>query len=212
MDQPSQDDIRSVLLNGEDRDLYVLVGYFMVWFAFAEARLTQMLSVATHSHNAERFELLIKGMDARTKCDRLRKACKVQPKLGENLRIRLLYFEDVHMKLRNRLSHSLTILAPDDRVYFTGPATMRLPFWKPHKKGTRFPHSMSRAEFMERCDWIHDFCRDLATCSPLLNAKIFEIDSPKTRLPREFLERHLPKGGRATPDMLPQTPPETQET
>lgn len=65
---------RSRIFSGADRDLYLHAGYFMTWFNQIESQLTFLLAKVLGMRDLEQFELLIGGMDARVKCERLKKA------------------------------------------------------------------------------------------------------------------------------------------
>ena len=75
-DRPDFEKLRSEIFGGPDRDLYLHIGYFMSWFSAVELKITFFLALVLDDRQLEDFELLVKGMDARVKCERLRKACK----------------------------------------------------------------------------------------------------------------------------------------
>jgi hypothetical protein len=69
-------EVRDKIFGGPDRDMFLHVGYFLCWFAHVELNLTFLLARAINHRQLDDFELLVKGMDARVKCERLRKALK----------------------------------------------------------------------------------------------------------------------------------------
>jgi hypothetical protein len=84
---------------------YTHLGHFMAWFSIAEMNLTVTLGVVVQAANMESFELLVRGMDARIKCERLRAAVTAVSTLGPNIASRIDHFEKKICKLRNLMAH-----------------------------------------------------------------------------------------------------------
>ena len=86
-------------------------------FNIAEMTLTNLLAYVLRYSDTEGFSLLVRGMDARVKCERFKKACLGRRKLGPNFRQHLNRFERVSVPLRNRISHSWPMQVADEIVF-----------------------------------------------------------------------------------------------
>lgn len=104
-------------LTGEAGQLPSNIGHFMMWFGTAEMFLTRILAFALDINDMRKFELLVKGMDARVKCERFRKATKSHLPAGPILLKALSRFENKMIPLRNKISHSWPVLH-EETVYF----------------------------------------------------------------------------------------------
>lgn len=176
--------IRSAILKGEDANLYLHIGHFMSWFSAAEIRITMLLQVATENRDAESFELLTRGMDARIKCERLRKACKKEDLLGPNLAQRLRIFENRVIPLRNKLAHCM-VMAPDPNGGIFYLSTLaRLPYkaFEREQSGLE-PESMRSIDLFRWGHWTCLFSWDL---QPALHETTksgkFEVENPRSPL------------------------------
>lgn len=97
---------RETIFSGEDRELYLHVGYFVTWFNMVELRITALIAVVLGEKDLEAFNVLVKGMDAETKVSRLKELCtKKNRSLGKNLDQRLKFYRDKCGKLRNKIAH-----------------------------------------------------------------------------------------------------------
>jgi hypothetical protein len=162
----------------EDRELIEHVGAFTVHFSIVELLLTEILNVATGNVPYGKFDLLVRGMDPRVKCQRLREACKAYLPMGPNLTDRVNHFETKLVPLRNRLVHSWPQLQ-DRRIYFgTVGNTV---------SDTSVPqHSIGTDEIRIHSLWLNLFVADLLGVLQRLNAKqTCEIIAPKSGLPKD---------------------------
>jgi hypothetical protein len=193
-----------------DRELYTHIGYFISWFSMIELHITFWLAVTTDVKNVNSFELLTKGMDSRIKLERFRQACHLTKReIGPNLDVRLAYFQRVMIRIRNNLSHTWATM-PEDSSVIHFSTLSRMPFKEIGfaQKGFR-PDTMPLLTLFERGLWLNWFSDDLnrmAQQEPF--PQRFEIDNPRSHVPKEFLERHLRQAGRANVDKPSQTPDE----
>jgi hypothetical protein len=171
-----------IFVSGVDKELYFLIGYFNVWFAACELRITLLLAKYTKSFDIEAFELLTKGLDARTKSIRLREACAPHNLIGPNLNRRLLVFEKTFYDLRNKIAHCFPVSDNDKKsVNFLTLART------PHPLRTKAPkaESMSFDELFEHGAWLDCFNSDL---KPLSQGSVhlgrLEIDAPQSPRPK----------------------------
>jgi hypothetical protein len=82
-------------------------GYYLYWFASVEIVITHLLvHVLGYDGDPEKVDILVSGMDARVKCERLKRASDRYKPLGPNLSELLEHFADKHIDLRNLISHS----------------------------------------------------------------------------------------------------------
>lgn len=106
-------------LKGDGLELQSNIGHFMMWFGTTEMFLTRTLAFTLNMRDLQRFDLLCKGMDARVKCERLRKSIKQYHSAGPVFLAELKRFEEKSIPLRNRISHSWPV-QHDGTVYFCG--------------------------------------------------------------------------------------------
>ena len=55
------------IFSGEDRDLYLHLGYFLSWFSGVEGKLTFLIAFLTESRNLDNFDILASGLQPRQK-------------------------------------------------------------------------------------------------------------------------------------------------
>ena len=181
MSDPWLEQRRQRIFAGEDRDLYLHLGYYLLWFAAVESKITFIIAILTKSKNLENFEILASGLGPRKKVERLNLlAAKTKP-IGRNLKNLLDQFADTHIPLRNKLSHrKLEYKKLPDTYAITTLA-------KTTSKGATIIKAL---DFFERGYWLHNFNDDLQTIvTALLDGGNLEIDDPKTPLHREETAR-----------------------
>jgi hypothetical protein len=170
--------IRSVVFEGEeDRTLYLHLGYFIMQFSIVELLITELLNKATGDMDYEKFDLLVRGMDARVKCERLKQAKQFFP-LGPNLKARIDHFEMTMVPLRNRITHSWTQTHDDGRIYFATVGRI---------VGSKSvpTHSTTYDEVLVHGLWLNLLCRDLLSALRLSGTKMCEINDPQSGLPKD---------------------------
>jgi hypothetical protein len=171
---------REVFTNGEDRELYLHIGYFNMWFAGCEIRLTLLLAKCTRTIDLEAFDLLTRGMDADTKIERLRRACEKFKPIGPNLHLRLNIFQNHMVPLRNKLAHTYPVGDYQrDLVVFT--TLPKIP------KRNQGPHpdeeTISFFELFEYGAWLAHFNKDLNPISQIVaHPEMIEIENPQSPL------------------------------
>jgi hypothetical protein len=191
--------VRLHIFDGEDRDHYLHIGYFIAWYSSVELGITGLLAMATNSQNLDAFELLVYGMDAKTKVERLRKASKTGVTLGQNLSDRLTFFYDKIIPIRNSLVHSgLTQDPQKTALHFSSLA--KLPFYaigQPQRgaKPTRMPYR----KLFEYALWLNFFSDDLIKIINAVPPKIIEIDHPRSPKPPDSKQDQRPSKTPATP-------------
>jgi len=115
-------------LEGPSSELYLNIGFYLGWFAAAETSVTAALANVLGYRNWDRFELVVRGMDPRVKCERLRHACDIHKKMGTNLDGCLEHFERKCIPLRNIVAHSWPLFIPEERrAKFLGFGRMATP-------------------------------------------------------------------------------------
>jgi hypothetical protein len=205
---------REKTYSGLDRDLYCDIGFFATWFGMAELRVTLLLAQFTGVRDIEAFDILCRGMDARVKTERLRLAIKRHALIGPELNLRLAYFNDEVIPLRNKLMHSSFSNAEGEgprHYYLSGLANMpwnELNMGKPQTKLK--PTVVHSLDLYGKGVWLSYFAHDLnpVTANDPRGKSIVEIASPKSKVPEAFRQKHQRKADRATPDKQHQTAPE----
>ena len=158
-----------------------------MWFNIAELQLTTLLAVVLKQRDFPKFDLLAQGMDARVKCERLRRACKRYCPMGERFKAGLRYFEDNSVPLRNKLSHSWPICfdpADDPLVHLA-----TIGHWLPRSPIKGDPaQSIHIDDLLREALWLNDYANVvLKATDALIDGKPLEIADPNFRLPKEAL-------------------------
>ena len=191
---------------GADRDLYLDLGFFHAWFSLAELAITTMLAIASKATDLKTFDILCKGMDARVKVERLRKLTPV----GPNLQARLSRFEKGAIGLRNKLAHRSFGINEDDgpRRYYLSSLSC-LP-WE--LTGSEKPTEADDPEVITSSDlhgwglWLEALTRDFSAASRhAMRTGVFEIVTPKTKVPPAAHPQNPQRDRLSTPDTQPQT-------
>ena len=205
--------LRTRFLTGDDARLSLHLGNYLQWFGIAEVNVTTMLAFILNLTQWEQLEYVVRGMDARVKCERLRQAAKAYRPLGDNVKASLSVFEQKCIPLRNRAAHSWPFLdAKTDIISF---ATFgRMPDraedgrWE-FDPSTRQIHI---DDLFSQAMWLNSFANDFSRAlQRATDGGPLEVDDPKSRLPQGVIEGTLPhKDGSANSDMPDQKPPENQ--
>lgn len=174
------EDYRSKCSKSDDSHLNALMGNYLIWFAVCEVALTSYLAFALRIGDFERLDYVVRGMDARVKCDRLRKAAARYHKLGDSFRKSLEIFERSVIPLRNLLAHSWPSIH-DNRLYFTSFA-MSAP-------GGQIASGRVEADYISLDDftlhsmWVEQMAKHLVRGMNTTPREVFEIDDLNWSLP-----------------------------
>lgn len=140
--------------------------------------LTRLLAFLVGMNNMKTFDLLCKGMDARVKCERLRKAAKQAHPLGPIFTDQLSRFEQKSIAVRNKVSHSWPVL-DNGTIYFCNVKTGAFRPENFEKDGTEM---LATDLFMEGL-WLNAFSKNV--CSAINNVSsggplevVFDGQSP----------------------------------
>jgi hypothetical protein len=169
-----------VTLDDFERRSYCAIGVFTAWFAACEDMLTYILAYLTDAGDTEKFHLVVSGMDARVKCERLRKAIRAYSDMDGNFKERLGFYEGRIIKTRNKLAHSLcTPLEREKRIYFNH-------FSRTHLDA-RKPDHINLEDLLCLCDWLAWYANDLQECARRVpeTGKV-RIDDPQSPPPKVF--------------------------
>jgi hypothetical protein len=195
--------LRDAFLKGEASTLPVHLGYFFQWYSVAEVSITTMLAWVLDFYNLEKLEYLVRGMDGRVKCERLRQAARAYRPLGPELEVRLEYFQQKVVPLRNKLVHTWPYLnVKTGRIYFMSTG---VPGGTPDELEKRFKSGKAKTIHLDDLfgygAWLHLFAQDLtdALCASI-DGGALEIASPQSDRPKGFQKGHPPKAGPAKPD------------
>jgi hypothetical protein len=178
-------------LEVEYATMYSLVGYFIAQYSLVEFGITFLLAAVCRTNDPEAFHTLTKGMDAKTKIQRLRQLSRQQkrPSLGNKLDARLVFLHDKVAEIRNNLSHSALFKSPDDpqRIIFSGIG--RLPLQTFGYAGTS--PSLQEVSFLALeayGDWLNALQGDIVKLLKKVEkqTKVFEIARPRSEEPGAF--------------------------
>jgi hypothetical protein len=211
MDDPITDDEleqgRQQTYAGVDKDLYLDAGFFTTWFGMAELSVTALLAHFTGSQDLEAFDILCGSLGAGTKVDKLRKAIKRHGKMGPELNLRLAYFTDEIVSLRNKVMHSCFSNAEVEgpRSYFlSGLANLPWEKLKMGKPKTKLkPTVVNSLDLYAKGVWLNYLAHDLGhvvTAEDQAGEPIIEIIDAKSKVPKAFRQKHQRKADRAKPE------------
>ncbi len=190
MTSPTIEKLRDEWLSSNDRHLYSHIGFFMSWFAAAEMSVSFLLALATKSIDMEGFKLLVRGMDARVKCERLRKASKSYKPIGAALDDRLKNFEKTMIGTRNKIAHSVVVCPePFDKIYFCSHNEWPSQYFEVADKNPNPPEFISTIALFKQGLWLNFFSYDLhSLVKTEAQAVVLEITHPHSPTRQAFLE------------------------
>jgi hypothetical protein len=172
---------QKLFIEGVDRNLHSHIGYFSSWYAGCEMWITLLLAKLTKSTDLYSFDLLTRGMDARTKIARLKRICEDRNwPIGRNFQLRLNLYEGQMTDLRNKLAHTYPVADYKRRVViFTMLGNIPAPGTDRHPN----EEAISLDELFESGAWLQLFNIDLKSIADsLTHPKTLEIKSPQTPL------------------------------
>ncbi len=204
--------LQTRFLTGDDARLPLHLGNYLQWFGIAEVDITTILAFILNLTQWEQLEYVVRGMDARVKCERLRQAAKAYRPLGDNLKASLSVFEQECIPLRNRAAHSLPYLdIKTDIIYFT--TFSRIPDLAEDGRWKFDPstHQIHIDDLFSQAMWINSFATDLMSAfNRALEGGPLEVDDPKSRLPQGVLPENPQQDHPATSGTPAQKSPENQ--
>lgn len=159
--QAGLSEIRKSLLSGDDGDLYVLIGHFLVWYGNAEFILTAIIHSFTNI-NPVKFNIFIEKWDASKKLKVLKDLCDFDEFIiSAEFNHRLKHFENKYTKIRNIVVHSQISWWPKDEVIEF--CSLGAP---PEFEDVKFPapkpKKFKSRELFEGSIWLKAFTFDLA--------------------------------------------------
>jgi hypothetical protein len=191
------------------------LGLYQLWFGIVELHITYLLLQALGYQDFEKFDLLVRGMDARVKVERLRRAAKAYKPMGPTLKKLLVHFETQHIPLRNRIAHSWPMLDDSDLIHFGTMGAMPSDQFKSNisvRPSALKPPSIHIDDFLHEALWLNTFASDLvAALNQSLDGGELEVASPTSDLPTAPPQGNRQPDGRAKSDKPPQAPPEKQD-
>jgi hypothetical protein len=178
---------RAQIFGGEDRDLYLHVGYFFTWYNSVEWKITNLMAIVMGESDLSAFDLLVSHLDGRNKVRRFKRLCQIKKQVMEQPFLeRLNHFGDKICRLRNRLAHHA--LARDEtnpRFYFM--IADRLP-WKAlgmaAPEPQQSPVPLEAMTLFEHGYWLHRFSFDLGeVLVRAVTRQPLGMDKPRSPLP-----------------------------
>lgn len=104
LNEPLMQGLKDHFLTAEAANLQSNIGHFIMWFGTAEMFLTRLLAHLVGMHDMEKFDLLCKGMDARIKCERFKKAAKQAGGLGKSFLMSFRILKKINPSSQSHLS------------------------------------------------------------------------------------------------------------
>jgi hypothetical protein len=180
--------------SGVDRDLYLHLGYFNVWFSQVELGLTAIMALVSGADDLEAFHILTKGMDARIKIERLRKVAKSRNpiKKDSNFDIRLKHYENL-VKIRNKLSHNSFANSEEGepRLFLSNINQLAFEALGQVRPFGEKPEELRFIDLFEHGLWMNFFTTDLVQ---LIRRKPhgteLEIENPRSWVPKDNPDSH----------------------
>ena len=163
-DQRLLEALRTQMFSGEDRDLYLHVGYFFTWYNQVDWKITNLMAIVMGERDFSAFELLVGRMDARRKVRRLIELCKIKNReIEQALLDRLRHYERKICPLRDKLAHH-GLARDEKKPRFLYMRMDRLP-WK--ELGMKAPIKQPPPDgidvmiLFQHGYWLHLFSEDL---------------------------------------------------
>jgi hypothetical protein len=180
---------RARIFSSDDRDLYLHVGYFFVWYNTVEWQITNIMAMVMGERDIASFNLLVSGLDGGTKVRRFKRLCKIKKwTIEQSLLDRLGHFEGTICRLRNRLAHSPLARNETSPGFFLM-QLHRLP-WKafgmevPPGELSQPPEHIDSMALFEHGYWLHNFSGDLAQVTDCaIKRRPLGIKSPRSPSP-----------------------------
>jgi hypothetical protein len=206
----SPDDRRAIKESsfvGDNGNLALHIGYFILWFGTCEGIITQLLArVLGFSNQVQRLEFVTRGLDAKAKIERLRQAAKLLMPLGSNLDNRLLHFQKKMVPLRNRIVHTWMILEVGP-VHFTSLGKIHGVTFIHDQNIPSEPENIPLDDLFSHAAWIHAFSVDLLDAmESSLQSGVLEVDQPRSHLPKAHPRDQPAKARRAKTGKRAQKP------
>jgi hypothetical protein len=182
---------RARIFSGEDRDLYLHVGYFFTWYNHVEWSLTNVMALVMGEKDLSAFHVLVKRIDGQAKVQRLIELCKVKNRpIEQPLLDRLTHYKRKTCPLRNRLAHN-GLCRDENKSHFYYMQIDRMP-WKqlgmvaPNGLDQQAPDHIDAITLFEHGCWLHSFGEDLTGviyCA--IKQEPLGRRSPRSPLPRQ---------------------------
>jgi len=171
-------------ISSDDVHTTVVIGHFLSWYGIAEMGVTNILFALSKASDLSRFSILCRGMDAKTKIERIKQLAALDHGIGHNLAARLDYFHRRIAGLRNRIAHSAVREKSNSPGHYQ---ILTIGIWDHLTEfddldsiGTDF----TAKEILGLAAWLMAFSDDVGQAISAINAgKIPEIDDPQTSLP-----------------------------
>jgi hypothetical protein len=200
--------LRQELLIGPNGVLPTHIGYFLMWYGAAEVGITTMLALVLDFRNFEKLEFIVRGMDARVKCERLRQASKKYMALGPEIEVRLRYFEKTIVPLRNKIAHSWPYLDETSGHVLFG--SVGIPDEGTAKFAAMKAISIHLDDLFDAAAWVHLFAQDVHDAiRSAIRGGALEVANPQSDRPKEFPKDQPPKARHATTDKRVRKPQRT---
>jgi hypothetical protein len=160
---PVADDIaqlRTETLHGVDQEMFVHVGHFVSWFGAVDMLLSMTLHYYSGSIRPPEFDVLTRGLDAKTKLHRLGQAMELAEWTMEpGLKKRLDHFQKIHIPLRNKLVHSYLYWPADGSLQVCGVGNP--PIFADVRFEAADPFQITGLTLFERGAWLSQLCHDM---------------------------------------------------
>jgi hypothetical protein len=192
---------RARIFSGEDRDLYLHVGYFFTWFNHVEWSLTNLMAIVMGDTDLSAFHVLVKRLEGQAKVNRFIELCKVKNRqIEQSLSDRLKHYKKKICPFRNTLAHS-ALCRDEKEPRFHYMQLDRMP-WKalgmdiPDGLNKQPPDHIDAITLFEHGCWLHSFNEDLTDviyCA--IKQEPLGMKSPRSPLPRKQTSPNGPAGG-----------------
>jgi hypothetical protein len=212
-DYPMEDDEPDEVFL-EYEEMYCQIGYFIAQYSTVELAITAIIAILSNITNFDAFHTLTKGMDAKTKVERLKELAKFKNLIAKkgNLDVRLTHFADKTAGLRNKVAHAWILKSNGDpqKILFSNFAKMPFDLFQMEKKSRYKPDQILVEILHEHSVWLGEFMQDIMSLvsSAKKGAKL-ELKNPRSMEPTAFLLHLLQLETLAKDRMQPQNPIKT---
>lgn len=174
--------------------MHTLVGRFIAMYSAADLALGTLLASVSGIDDLELFHILSKGLDAKTKVQRLREIEALEKPIpkGGALDRRLSYFVAECSDLRNKIAHQWLVPAKGlpEAMIFASLGRLPTKEFKMQRRSRLDPEWITLEALALHVDWLDCFADDIASVRRASqHGEPLEIAHPRSKEPKDFQKR-----------------------
>lgn len=164
----------------EPAELYTYIGAFICEYSFAELSIDFILHFGLRLAGWDAYTLLTRGMDTRTKIERIKQIHPMDLTVGPQLQGILDRVNIVSRPIRNKIAHSIPRIE-NGTIYFAELGAMHLEFSKVSQG--QWPDRIPAVELRRETLWLRFLAGDIIAALNASENRKIEVIDPLSRLP-----------------------------